>query len=233
MVNVDESFQVRFKKDGQTFEVLVDFNKLNEYKKDPINISVYDVLADSKIFKDQRKGDLASTNELSQVFNSDNEELILKQILLNGECQIPTAYINKLRDEKKSQVINYIAENAINPQTKTKYTNSVISDEVNKIKFNFDPNKDFISQANDVLNLLKKIMPIGILKSNILLKVPGMYCGNFYGPFRKYGKFTKEYFDDEGNLHLHIEVNDSIIDEVLNYIKNKSNNEAEYVVENN
>ena len=63
MVNIDDAFEVRYKKEKEQFEVLVDFDKLNEFKKDN-TISVYDVLADTKIFKDQRKGELASENIL-------------------------------------------------------------------------------------------------------------------------------------------------------------------------
>jgi len=57
--------------------------------------------------------------------------------LLKGECQIPTAYLNKLRDEKKLQVVNYIVENALNPTNKTKYTPTMIEGEINKVKYKF------------------------------------------------------------------------------------------------
>lgn len=233
MVNVDDAFEVRYKKGGESFEVLVDFDKLNDFKKKPTEISVYDVLADVKIFKDQRRGEIASPTNLAKVFGNIDEEKLLKEILLNGECQIPTAFLNKLREEKKVQVINYIAENAINPGTKSKYTNSMISSEVDKLKFNFKPDIDYVVQAKDVLDMLKKVMPITISKVVLKLKVSGMHCGNFYGPFRKYGNITKESFDNDGNLHLHIQINESIVDDVINYVKKNSNNEAEYVIERN
>jgi len=230
MVKVDEAFEVRYKFGGEHFQVLVDFDKLNEFKKNPQKINMYDVLADNKIFKDQKKGEIASEHILNNIFQSKSEEEILKEILLKGECQIPTAYLNKLREEKKIQVINYIAENAMNPQTKSKYVLSMIEGEVNKIRYNFDPNRDFISQAEEVLKLLKKQMPISLEKIILEIKIPGEFCGSFYGPFRKYGKTTKEYFDTHGNLHLHIEIMESILDTVINYIKKNSNSTAEYFV---
>jgi hypothetical protein len=58
MVKVDEAFEVRYKKGGEQFEVLVDFDKLKEFEKSPDTVSVYDVLADVKIFRDQKKGRL-------------------------------------------------------------------------------------------------------------------------------------------------------------------------------
>ncbi len=228
MVNVNESFEVRYKYAGENFQVLVDFEKLNEFKKNPDKVQINEVLADLKIFKNQKKGEIASENLLNEIFKNKNKEEIIKEILLKGECQIPTSYLNKLREEKKKQVINYIAENAINPQTKSKYTFSMIESEVNKLKFNFDPNKDFIIQSEEIIKLLKKRMPISLDKIILKIKIPGEYCGAFYGPFRKYGKIIKEYFDEESNLHIHIEIMESIQDTVINYIKNNSNNSAEY-----
>ncbi len=230
MVRVDEAFELRYRKKGQQLEVLVDFDKLNEFKKSPDKVSVYDVLADTKIFKDQKKGDIASDNFLLEIFQGKSEEEILKEILLKGECQIPTAFLNKLREEKKMQVINYIVENATNPQTKGKYTPTMIESEVNKLRFNFDPNISFQNQAEDVIKLLKKVMPISMERIILEIKIPGQYCGAFYGPFRRYGKVTKEYFDRESNLRLHIEISESQVDEVASYIKNHSNGEGEYFV---
>jgi len=230
MVKVDDAFQIRFKSGKKNFEVLVDFDKLNEFKKTPEEISVYDVLADDKIFADQRKGEIASTNLLEEVFPKKSEEEILKEILIKGECQIPTAYLNKLREEKKLQVINYIVENATNPQTKSKFTPTMVESQVNKLKFNFDANVDVKNQAENVIKLLKKVMPISCEKIILEISVPGEHCGNFYGAFRKFGKITKEYFDNHGFLRLHFEISESQIDEVANYIKNHSNGEGTYFV---
>ncbi|MCA9496813.1 MAG: ribosome assembly factor SBDS [Nanoarchaeota archaeon] len=233
MVNVDEAFQIRYKFSGEEFQVLVDFNKLEEFKKKQDEISVYDVLADTKIFKDQKKGELASENILNKIFPSKTEEEILKEILLKGECQIPTAYLNKLREEKKIQVINYIVENAINAQTKSKFTPTMVESEVNKLKFNFDYRHNVQNQAEEIIKLLKKVMPISMEKIILEISIPAQYCGPFYGPFRKYGRVTKEYFDRDNNLRIHLEISETQIDQVANYIKTHSNGEGEYFVSKN
>ena len=230
MVNVDESFEVKFKSGKDEFQVLVDFDKLNEFKKKPTEISVYDVLADQKIFKDQRKGEIASEHHLKSAFGAKSEEEVLKEILLKGECQIPTSYLNKMREEKKRQVINYIAENAINPATKGRYTISMIESEINKIRYNYNFEQDYVPQAEEVLKLLKKAMPISIERIVLEICVPARYCGNFYGPFKKFGSIKKEYYDNEGSLRLHIEITESQQDRVIDYIKKNSNNEASYHV---
>lgn len=233
MVNVNEAFEIKYKKAGEQFEVLVDFDKLKEYQKKPTETSVYDVLADTKIFKDQKKGEIASENILKKTFPNQTEEQILREILIKGECQIPTSYLNKLREERKKQAINYIAENAINPATKMKYTLSMIENEVNKIKYNFDPHSGFEHQAEEVLKLLKKVMPISIDKVTLEIEIPIQYSGAFYGPFRKFGHITKEYHDKNSNLRLHMEISESSADKAIEYIKKHTNNEGSYFIKKN
>lgn len=228
MVNIDDAFEVRYKKNGNQFEVLVDFDKLNEYKKKPLEVSVYDVLADSTVFKDQKKGDVASESWLKESFKGLSEEEIFQEILLKGECQVPTAYVNKLREEKKIQVVNYITENSINPTTKGKYTSSMIESEINKLKFNFEPHQSFEHQAEEVLKKLKRVMAISVDKIVLDIEIPPKYLGAFYGPFRKFGKVNKEYYDRDGNLKLHLEITESVQDKVIEYIKHHTNNEASY-----
>lgn len=228
MVNIDEAFEVRLKINDNNYQVLVDFDKLKEFRKNSNEVSVYDVLADTKIFKDQKKGEIASETNLEKDFPTKSEEEILMIILLKGEAQIPTSYQNKVREEKKTQIINYIAANAVNPATNTKYSTSLIESEFNNLKYNINPDRDHTNQAEDVIKLLKRTMPIKIDKTIVELSVPPKYLGAFYGPFRKYGEIKKEFYDNEGNLRLHIEVTSGSIDEVINYIKSKSNNEASY-----
>ena len=228
MVNVDKAFELRYKINGVEFQLLVDFDKLKEFKKNSDQMTVFDVLADSKIYKDQRKGEVASANLISDTFPKKSQEEVLKEMLLKGECQIPTAYLNSLREEKKVQIINYIAANSVNPGNKMKFTVTMIESEVNKLSYNVSADLDSVKQAEEVIKLLKKKIAISIEKSIIEMAIPGQYCGAFYGPFRQNGKITKEYYDDQGLLRLHIEVTAGVVDDVINYIKLKTNNEAEY-----
>ncbi|MFW6285798.1 MAG: ribosome assembly factor SBDS [Nanoarchaeota archaeon] len=231
MVSVDKSFEVKYKKKDNQFEVLVDFDNLQKFKKNPQELSVYDVLVDYKIFKDQKKGEVASSNLLKIVFPEMQEEEILKEILLKGECQIPTSYLNKLREQKKEQVINYIVESAINPVTKTKYTSSMIKGVVDKLNYNFNANTSYTQQAEEVLKLLKPKMPISIDKVKFNISIPPQYIGSFYGPFRKIGEIKKEYYDKNSNLVIEIVINQGKKDELIEYIKRHTNNEASYYKE--
>lgn len=231
MVLVDDSFEVRYKFKGKEVQVLVDFDQLQLFKKNSSDVELDDVVVDSNIYVDQKKGELASDEVLETLFGKIQHEEMMKKILLEGECQIPTAYLNKLRQEKKNQIINYISQNAHNPQTTTKYTYSMIQNAVEDLSITIDPLKDSIYQAEEVIKSLRKKMPISMEKVMMIIKIPGMYCGKFYGPFRKMGTITKEFYDDQGALHLHFEIYQGSVDEVMSYIKTHSQGEAEYHIQ--
>ena len=233
MVKVNEAFEIRYKKAGEEVQTLVDFDELQKYREKPEETSIDDVVVDRKIYIDQKKGEIAPESTLEKIFNTQDEDTILKEILINGECQIPTAYLNKLRENKKEQIINYIAENSVNPQTKTKYTYTMIENAFSDIKYQIDPFKSPITQAEEVLKKLKTKLPISMDTTVIIAKIPGTYCGKFYGKFRNFGKIKKEFYDEQGNLHLHIEISESLIDTVTSYIKENTNGEGEYYTSNN
>ena len=228
MAQVNQSFQVTLKKQGEHFEVLVDFEELEKFRKDPNKISVYDVLSDTKIFKDQKKGEIASDKVLYRVFNAKNEEEMLKEILIEGEVQIPASHKNKQREQKKEQIISYIVENATNPQTQSKFTPTMIESEVSKLKVNIDAHKSTSTQAENIVKILSKTLPISLNKVTLEIKVPSRFVSKFYGPFRKLGIITKEQFDNHKTQHLHIQICESRLQEVEEQIKNLSKGEAEY-----
>lgn len=231
MVLVDDAFEVRYKYKGKEVQILVDFDQLQVYRKNSESVELEDVLVDDRIYVDQKKGELASDDVLKTLFGDMSHEERIEKILQDGECQIPTAYLNKLRQEKKTQIINYISQNAHNPQTKTKYTYSMIERAFEDISMTIDPLKDAIYQAEEIIKDLRKKMPISMEKVMLIIKVPGMYCGKFYGPFRKMGTITKEFYDDQGALHLHFEIYQGSLEDVVSYIKAHSQGEAEYHIQ--
>ncbi len=230
MVRVDEAFEVEYKYKKNTFQVLVDFEKLQEFKKNQ-NLSVYDVLADYKIYKDVKKGELASERLLHEIFKTEDEEKIIKEILLKGTPQIPTSYLNKLKEEKKEQVVTYIKENSRNPSTGTPYTESFLREQINKLKYNFDPHKDFKKQAEEVIEILKTKFPISIEKITIEVEIPNKYVGRFYS-LKQFGTIKKEYYDNQGNIKAEIIVTLGKKDDLINKLKQLTNNEAGYFIKN-
>jgi ribosome maturation protein SDO1 len=229
----NENFIVKYKKEGVVFEILVDFENLEKFKEEKEEIDVYDVVFDTDIYFDIKKAKRADKESIEKAFENIEEKEILSEILKKGDCQIPTQFKNKRREEIKNQIIQYIVDSCINPQTNSKFTNSTILDQIEKISFSINTNMDHIHQAEEVIKKLTSIMPIKISMKNILMTIPSKYSNKFLGEFRKYGKITKELWDNHGDLKLHMEINENNLDRTIEFIKRNSNGEAEYHTENN
>ena len=68
----------------------------------------------------------------------------------------------------------------------------------------------------------------------IQMKIPAQYCSPFYSPkFKSFGKIDKEFFDNSNFMNIQMEISESKIDEITNYIKQNSNGEGEYFVKGN
>jgi rRNA metabolism SBDS family protein len=234
MVKVDESFILSYKKEGHEFQVLVDYGKLLEFRKNNAKITVYEVLADEDVFSDVKKGFRQSENLIKEIFRGKNEEAVFSEILNKGHCQVPTKYLNKQREKIKTRVVQYIVDSCINPQTNGKFTSSMIENEISKISYGFKGDSDHIHQAEEVIKKLQSKFPIKIDKKTLKISIPAQYVGKFYGKiFRSLGTITKEFIHkSSGNLKVHMDVNSSNFDKVIEYIRLNSNGEGEYYSEN-
>ena len=236
MVKVDESCIIRYKKFGEQIEALVDFKLLLQYlqelkEKQSSEISIHDIYADTQLYADSKKGDVVDAGTLQKIFGNKSEEEMLVVIAKEGDPQIPTSYLNEQREKKKEQIIEYLASHTINPQTNGKYTPSMIKSEFDSLQISIDPNSDHIHQAEQALKELRKKMPIKIDSVVLIMQVEAQYAGNFYGKFRSFGTIQKEFYDDQGHLHIHIEIGAGRLDEVEEYIKMNSKNTASYHIQ--
>ena len=104
MVRVDEAVVARLKKDGENFEVLVDC-VLAMRLRDGGSVDMDDVLADKKIFADEKKGMRSAETSLQAVFGTTDAIAVAKEIILKGEIHLNTEYRAKLREEKRRKII--------------------------------------------------------------------------------------------------------------------------------
>jgi len=196
MVTLDEAVIARLVKEGSHFEVLVDPENAMAFKEGQVDTID---LATDEIFKDAKKGDRASTENLLKIFDTDDPQEIAKAIIKKGDIQLTTDQRKKMAVEKKKQVITIIARNAINPQTKTPHPPARIELAMDEARLHIDPFKPVEEQVNTVLKALKPLIPIRFEKIKIAVKVPPEFAGSIYGELHSMGKLLKEDWLKDGS----------------------------------
>jgi ribosome maturation protein SDO1 len=205
MVSVENAVIARYKHAGSTFEVLVDCN-LAIALKNSQEVDMKDVLADEKVFTDSKKGDIASPTALKQVFGIDNPVEVAKEIIKKGEIQLTAEYRNRLKEEKRKQIIATIHRNGVDPRTHAPHPITRIEAAFDEAKVHIDEYKQAEQQVSDIIKKLKVILPIRFETKQIEIVIPGKYTGPSYGILKSFGKMIKEEWQPDGNFVAVIEI---------------------------
>lgn len=195
MVKIDEAVIARLEKNGHKFEILVDPDLAMDLKHGK-TVNFDDLLADEKIFKDSRKGDVVSPDLLQEVFLTTNINDIVKKIIENGEVQLTTQQRKQIIEKKKAEIINIISRNAIDPKNKTPHPPVRIENAMKEAKISIDAFKSNEEQVKTIVNAIKKIIPISIEKVSFAIKISPQYSAKCSGVIHKYDIKKEQWLND-------------------------------------
>ena len=205
MVTVDSAIIARLKSHGQDFEILVDCANALALKEGK-DINMRDVLAAMKIFSDSKKGLEASETAMNQVFQTTEVEEVAKQIIQKGEIQLTAEYREKLRENKRKQVINIIHRNGVDPTTHAPHPPQRIENALNEAKFHFDEFTSVQKQVQEALSKLKPIIPIRFEVKEIAVKFPPEFGAKAYPVVSQFGKIIKDNWLSDGSWAVVVEM---------------------------
>lgn len=226
MVSLEEAVVARLKYHGHNFEILVDPD-LALKLKDGEEVDFKELLAIDNVFKDASSGEKASEELMDDVFKTTDVEEIATKIINDGEVHLTAKQREQMLEDKRKQIINTIAKNAFNPQTRTPHPPSRIEKAMEEAGFNVDLHESVEKQVDEVLKEIRKIIPIRFDTVQVAAKIPPTYAGSAYGPLRDYSTLKKEEWDSEGNLILLIEMPAGLQDEFYNKVNSITHGEGE------
>jgi len=198
LVSLDDAVIARLKKGEEHFEVLVDPYAAADLI-DGKEIDLIQNLAIDAIFKDSKNGTHATEESLKDKFGTDDIAEIAKQIILSGTIQLTTEQRNKMQENKKNRIIETIARNAMDPQTKAPHPRQRIKLAMEEAKVHIDPFKPVSEQVKTIIDVLRPLMPISMEHVRISVKIPAEYIGKAYGAARNYGNLEREDWQSDGS----------------------------------
>ncbi|WP_455645141.1 ribosome assembly factor SBDS [Methanosphaera sp.] len=226
MVNVDDAVIARLESYGERFEILVDAELAADYKRGE-DIDISDVLAVEEIFKDAHKADKVSEELMEKVFENTDPLEVADQIIKKGTIQITANQRRKMQEEKTKQVINQIAREAINPQTKLPHPPKRIAKAMEEAKVHIDPLKTVQEQINPTVKAILTKIPISIEKVQVAVKIPGTYAGKAYSTITQYGTLQKEEWENDGSWIGIVEIPGGLQDEFYTSLSGLTHGDVE------
>lgn len=198
MVRLEDAVPARLKTHGTTFEVLVDPDGALALRRgDSVNIE--DILAVEDIFENASRGDRSAEEDLIKAFETTNVVVIAEKIIRKGEISLTAEQRKQIIENKRRQVIEIIARNAINPQTKTPHPPARIEQAMKEAKVNIDPSKSADELVNIAMKAIRPLIPIRFEEVEVAVKVPADYAPKAYGEIAAFGKVIRESWQNNGS----------------------------------
>ncbi len=199
MVTVDKAIIARLTKDGKHFEILVDSELAYDLKENK-SVSIQKMLAVNQVYTDSKKGDRCSDKDLIIAFGTSDIEKVANDIVRKGEVQLTTEFKRKKTEEKRKQIADFISKNAINPQTKTPHPIDRILASMDQSRINIDPFKSTEEQIDDVIKVIKIIIPISMEQTKLNILIPASYSSLVYGKLKEF-TIEKTNWLNDGSLN--------------------------------
>jgi len=174
-----------------------------------------DLLAYPAVYKDSRKGEAVSEQDLQKVFGTKDIMKIAERIIKEGELQLTTEQRRKMIEQKKIQIANIISRKGINPQTNTPHPPQRIINAMEQVGVNIDPFLDAELQVDKVLKSIKTILPIKFQKVVLQIKIPPQFSGSAYSVLKSVGSIINEEWLGDGSLLANIEILAGVQDELF------------------
>lgn len=186
----------RIKKAGNRFEILVDLDLAMQVRKGDADAIEPE---GDKIFKDVKKGDIASPSDLEHAFGTTDPNEIAKVIVKDGEVQTTQDYRSAEQEAKYKQVVDFLATNAIDPQTKNAISQERLKSALKDAHVNIK-NIPVENQVKEIVEALTKIIPIKLETKRVKVTIPAMHTGRAYGAIAQYKE--KEDWLNDGSLEV-------------------------------
>ena len=229
MVDLEEAIVARYESHGESFEILIDPDVVQKMK-DGKEVDLVDHMVIDTIFKNAKKGTRAPEEKIKEVFGTTEPMQVAKVIVLKGEVQLTTEQRHVMQENKRKRIVEYIARNAMNPQTGGPHPPTRIETAMEEAKVHIDPFKSVEAQVPAIMDALRPLIPIRFDKVRIAVKVSGDNYGRCYEDFKHFGKITKEEWQKDGSWIGIVEMPAGLQTEFFEKINNKTHGEAEMKV---
>ncbi len=200
MISLDEAVTARLESHGARFEVLVDPDAALAIKRDEFEGDLEAVIAAEDVFEDASRGDRPTENDLEEAFDSTDPLEIIPQVIKRGEIQITAEQRREMQEQKRRQLIDHIARNAVNPQMdNAPHPPDRIESALEEAGFRIDPMEPVEQQVDEALDMLRPVIPIRFDEVTVAVQVPAEQAGSAQARIREFGELDNEEWQADGS----------------------------------
>jgi ribosome maturation protein SDO1 len=219
---------VRYSAGNDKFEILVKPDPALDYKLGK-KMDISNIMISDEIYSDANKGTRCSSEKLMKHFKTKDQLEIAKQIMDKGDLNLNTDQRRKMIEEKKRQIVEYINKNFVDPKSHMPHPVSRINAVLDEARVAIDPFKRLDDQLKNIIESLRKIIP---LKSEILeltVTVPSQFSGQSFSVFKTIGEIKSEQWLSDGSLQVILSINAGMKSSFLDRIGTATKGSAQVI----
>jgi ribosome maturation protein SDO1 len=213
---------------GNKFEILVKPDPALEYKVGK-KIDLSSVLISDEIYSDANKGSRAASDKLIKYFRTSDTLEVARQIITRGELSLTTDQRRKMVEEKKKQIIQYINKSYVDPKTHLPHPIMRIESALGEVRLTVDPFKPAEDQAKNVVEALRKILPLKSENLLLTVTIPAQFSSRSYSLLKSTVIFKEEQWLTDGTLRVKLEINAGMRGSLLDRLGSVSKGTAQVI----
>ena len=195
----------RYSFEGEKFEILVKPDPALDYRlgrrKD-----LSAVLVSDEIYSNSGTGTKPSLEKLLNAFKTDDAAEIAKIILQKGDLNLTTDQRRRMIDEKRKQIITFIAKTFVDPRTHLPHPPLRIEQAMKDCRISVDPQRGVDEQVNDIVEKLRSIIALKSENLQLEILIPAQYAAQSYAVLKSVGSLQKEEWQNNGSLKAILEI---------------------------
>lgn len=150
---------VRYSFGGEKFEIMVKPDPALDYKMGKKK-DISDVLVSEEIYTDSKKAKRPSAEKLLKAFKTEDQTEIAQIILEKGDLNLTTNQRRKMIDDKKKQIVTFIAKTYVDPKSLLPHPPLRIEQAMKEGRVSVDPQKSVDAQVKDIVEQLRSIIAL-------------------------------------------------------------------------
>jgi len=216
----------RLTHEGEHFEILVKPDPALSFRLGK-GTTLAEALVSDLVYSDANKGTRPSEEKLRKAFGTIDQLKIAETILKRGMLQLTTEQRKQMTEDRRKQIIAFIARHAIDPRTNLPHPPMRIENAMEQIHYPIDPFKETEEQAKDIIKLLRPLLPLKIEQVLVNISIPAQYASRAYGSVKGFGTIRKEEWRADGSWFAIVEMPAGLYAPLLEKLGNLTKGTAE------
>ena len=196
---------VRYSFEGEKFEILVKPDPALDYKLGKKK-DISAVLISDEIYTDFGKGTKPSMEKLLAAFKTEDKTEIAQIMFEKGDLNLTTDQRRKMVDQKRKQIVEFIAKTYVDPRTHLPHPPLRIELALKDGRVSIDPQKNVEEQVNDIVDKLRSIIALKSENLQLDITIPAQYASQSYSVLKSVGSLKKEEWQNNGSLKAILEI---------------------------